>query len=57
MESNRSLEPHIEALNEFYGWIDSLPVEAIETALRGLKEYATVVFSERDIIAGRIKFE
>jgi len=57
MESASPLEPHIEALNEFYSWIDTLPVNEAETAIRGLREYAEVISHEQPIEVGRLRYE
>ncbi len=45
-------DPATESLIEFYDWIEALPLDEAETALKGLLEYERAVLKERSILMG-----
>jgi len=57
MENERLSEATAEATEEFYMWVDSLPLEEAMTALRGLKQYEKDVQAELFKAQGRVRYE
>jgi len=57
MENKRLSEATAEATEEFYAWVDSLPLDEAFTALRGLREYEKDVQKELFEVDGYIKYE
>ena len=46
-----------ESLEEFYNWIESLPFDEADTALKGLLEYEKDIQKEQFRVDGYIKYE
>lgn len=58
MLNNESLsEATAEATEEFYSWVENLPLDEAMTALRGLKEYEEAIQKEQFRVDGYIKYE
>lgn len=45
-------DPITESLTEFYDWVEALPLDQAEIALKGLLEYEKAVLQERSILMG-----
>lgn len=45
------------SLEEFYNWIESLPLEEADTALKGLLEYEKAIQQEQFRVEGYAKYE
>jgi hypothetical protein len=46
-----------DSLEEFYDWIESLPLEEADIALKGLLEYEKAIQQEQFRVDGYIKYE
>jgi hypothetical protein len=46
-----------DSLEEFYDWIESLPLDEADTALKGLLEYEKAIQQEQFRIDGYIRYE
>ena len=46
-----------DSLEEFYDWIESLPLDEADTALKGLLEYEKVIQQELFRLNGYVKYE
>lgn len=46
-----------DSLEEFYDWIESLPLDEADTALKGLLEYEKDIQKELFEVDGYIRFE
>ena len=56
-ETSVELEPAQEAVQEFYEWMESLPIKDAELALKGIEAYQDDVQAERDIRSGHLRLE
>lgn len=45
-------DPATESLIEFYDWVEALPLDEADMALKGLVEYERAVLKERSILMG-----
>lgn len=50
-------DPVTESLTEFYDYIEALPLDEADTALKGLLEYQKAVLAELDIRQGHLRYE
>lgn len=50
--AQNELEAAQESLKIFYEWLEELPLEDAETAIRGLQAYMDDILTERDIEQG-----
>ncbi len=57
MERPELSEATAEATEEFYSWVENLPLDEAMTALRGLKEYEEAIQQELFRLDGYVKYE
>ncbi len=46
-----------ESLQEFYEWIEALPLDEADMAIRGIRAYEEDILREQDIRQGHVRFE
>lgn len=46
-----------DSLEEFYDWVESLPLDEADTALKGLLEYEKAIQQELFRLDGYVKYE
>lgn len=46
-----------DCLEEFYDWIESLPLDEADTALKGIREYEKAIQQEQFRVDGYIRYE